>query len=71
MKKYLNKKLSILALFLTQIYSFSIYGQSTECISNPETNGIPLEFLKMIQTKTVAHRKKVSEAIINRGVKTL
>ncbi|MGV3667519.1 MAG: hypothetical protein ACO1NV_15420 [Leptospira bouyouniensis] len=36
-----------------------------------KTNGIPLEFLKMIQTKTVAHRKKVSEEIINRGVKSL
>lgn len=36
-----------------------------------KTNGIPLEFLKMVQTKTVAHRKKVSEEIINRGVKSL
>lgn len=36
-----------------------------------KTNGIPLEFLKMVQTKTVTHRKKVTEEIINRGVKSL
>ncbi|MCT8332347.1 hypothetical protein NUH30_01560 [Leptospira sp. 85282-16] len=36
-----------------------------------KTDGVPMEFLKMIQVKTVAHRKKVTEEIINRGVKSL
>ncbi|XDD47899.1 hypothetical protein AB3N60_07435 [Leptospira sp. WS39.C2] len=36
-----------------------------------KTKGIPWEFLKMIQTKTVSHRKKVAEEIINRGIKSL
>lgn len=35
MKKYVCQKFSLLLVFIIQINSYSIYGQSAECISNP------------------------------------